>query len=187
MQIFHKLQPTSLASHTLPQSSMASTTGAHRTAIITGSLLSGAMLSLSLIAVPVLLDTTTQAPQLLHQWVRMYHYGHQVLPTMAVGASLLYAHTAIGARKEHQSKNHKSQWRVLALAAVVTVSMVPFTWLVMVPTNNELFRLQLASNTDVNTITFEATKDLVVSWSRMHLTRSLMPLVGAVLGIAATV
>ncbi|OIW25638.1 DUF1772-domain-containing protein [Coniochaeta ligniaria NRRL 30616] len=163
-----------------------STTAAHRVALVTGSLLSGAMLSLSLIAVPVLLDTTTQAPQLLHQWVRMYHYGHQVLPTMAVGTSLLYAYTAVGAQKKQQPRKNMSQWRILTLAALATVGMVPFTWLVMVPTNNQLFRLQLASKTDVNILTFEAARALVVSWSWMHLTRSLMPLVGAVLGAAAT-
>ena len=51
-------------------------------------------MSLSLMAIPVLLDTTTQAPQFFHQWVRMYHYGHQVLPTIAISTFLLYNYTA---------------------------------------------------------------------------------------------
>jgi hypothetical protein len=164
-----------------------STTGAHRTALITGSLLSGAMLSLSLISVPVLLDTTTQAPQLFHQWVRMYHYGHQVLPTMAVGTSLLYAYTASTIKKRQSKSDDSSKWHVLALAALATVSMVPFTWLVMVPTNNELFRLQRESVVNADVMGFEEARGLVVSWSWMHLTRSLLPLVGAVLGASATV
>jgi len=161
-------------------------TPAHHIALVTGPLLSGAMLSLSLVAVPVLLDTTTQAPQLLHQWVRMYHYGHQVLPTMAVGTSLLYAYTAKTVEQQSKSQ-HLSQRRLLTLAALATVSMVPFTWLVMVPTNNELFRLQAASVMNADIIGFKGVRKLVVSWSWMHLTRSLMPLAGAVLGAAASV
>lgn len=164
---------------------MSFTTQAHHTALVVGSLLSGAMLSLSLIAVPVLLDTTTQAPQLLHQWVRMYHYGHQALPTMAVGTSLLYAYTAAHIEKSQRRVQYRPRWQVLALAALATVSMVPFTWLVMVPTNNKLFQLQEASKTDAHIATFEVARDLIVSWSWMHFTRSVMPLVGAVLGAGA--
>lgn len=178
-----------------------STTAAssHPTALITGSLFSGAMLSLSLVAVPVLLDTTAAAPQLLYQWTRMYHYGHLALPTTAVATALLYAHAARRAKKEDaaarqsRSKPHNSssapRWQLLALAAAATLAMVPFTSLVMVPTNNELFRLQresvMASSADV--VGFAEVRRLVVSWSWMHLARSLMPLAGAVLGAVASV
>ncbi|KAI0595127.1 hypothetical protein F4775DRAFT_595616 [Biscogniauxia sp. FL1348] len=157
-----------------------STTGAQATAVITGSFLSGAMMSLSLMAVPVLLDSTTQAPQLFHQWTRMYHYGHQVLPTMAVGTLLLHGYTALRRRAAKRS------WGIFLLAGIITVSMLPFTWLVMVPTNNELFRLETVSRTDPAVMTIENAKELVVKWSWMHFTRSLMPLTGAILGTLGT-
>lgn len=132
------------------------------------------MLSLNAITVPVVLDTTVQAQQLLQQWTRMYHYGHQVLPTMAVGTFLLYSYAA--------SKKKNKSWGAFALAGIATVSMVPFTWLVMVPTNNELFRLELASRTNPAVIETAKAVELVVKWNQMHFTRALMPLVGAFLG-----
>lgn len=40
------------------------------------------MMSLSGIAVSVLLETAVDAPQSLYAWTRMYHYGHLALPKM---------------------------------------------------------------------------------------------------------
>lgn len=137
-------------------------------------------MSLSLMAIPVLLDTTTQAPQLFHQWVRMYHYGHQVLPTMAVGTFLLYTYTSI------KKRSAKKSWAVFTLAGVTTLSILPFTWIFMVPTNNELFRLEAVSKAEPLVKGIGEAKELVVKWGWLHFTRSLLPLIGAVLGTIAT-
>jgi Domain of unknown function (DUF1772) len=137
------------------------------------------MTSLSLMAVPVCLDTTTHAPQLFHQWARMYHYGHQVLPTMAVGTFLLYSYVSL------KKRAGKKSWGTFALAGLTTLSMVPFTWIFMVQTNNELFRLREVSKTDPLVMGVSEAKDLVVTWSWLHLTRSLMPLTGAIIGTIA--
>ena len=136
-------------------------------------------MSLSLMAIPVLLDTTSQAPQLFHQWVRMYHYGHQVLPTLAIGTFLLYSYTSVKKRKT------KKSWGLFALAGVTTLSMLPFTWIFMVPTNNELFRLEGVSKTEPLVKGIIEAKELVVRWSWLHFTRSLLPLAGAVMGTVA--
>nr|A0A411PQQ5.1 RecName: Full=Anthrone oxygenase AgnL2; AltName: Full=Agnestins biosynthesis cluster protein L2 [Paecilomyces divaricatus]QBG38886.1 anthrone oxidase [Paecilomyces divaricatus] len=155
-----------------------STTSAQATAVVTGSFLSGAMISLSLMAVPVLLDTTTEPTQLFFQWRRMYHYGHQVLPTMAVATTLLYAYTASKRRRAQ-----KPSWAVFALAGTITVSMIPFTWLCMVPTNNVLFGLEAATRLgEPSGMGIEEAQALLVKWSWLHFTRSLMPLMGAILG-----
>ncbi|KAB8067110.1 hypothetical protein BDV29DRAFT_196689 [Aspergillus leporis] len=137
----------------------------------------GAMMSLSLMAVPVLLDTTMEAAQLYHQWTRMYHYGHQVLPTMAVTTFLLYGYTAVKRRRAGRP------WGIFVLAGLTTLSMLPFTWLVMVPTNNELFRREKLGLSDVSILEIDDAKALVVKWSRMHLARCLMPLAGAIVGM----
>ncbi|KAH8589376.1 hypothetical protein B0O99DRAFT_337691 [Bisporella sp. PMI_857] len=157
-----------------------STTGLQATAVLTGSFLSGAMMALSVMAVPVLLDTTTDAPQLFFQWTRMYHYGHLMLPTMAVGTFLLYTYTSI------KKRSAKKPWKIFTLAGITTLSMVPFTWLVMVPTNNELFRLQKVSLLEPSVKTITEAKELVVKWSWMHLSRSFMPLAGALIGTIGT-
>ncbi|KAJ0120540.1 uncharacterized protein J7T55_015269 [Diaporthe amygdali] len=155
-------------------------TGIQTTALVTGSFLSGAMMSLSFIAVPVLLETTRDAPQLLTAWTRTYHYGHLALPTMSVGTFLLYIYAA------RASKKGKGRSRgILAAAGVATVAMVPFTWAFMLPTNDELFRLQAASVTEPGVAGFDAVREMVTSWSWMHVMRSLMPLVGAILGASA--
>ena len=139
------------------------------------------MMSLCLVAVPVLLDTTTEAAQLFVQWARMYYYGHRIMPAMAVGTSLLYGHTCTQKRGAHKP------WGLFALAGVTTVSIAPFTWIFMVPTNNELFRLESASKAEPLVLGIPAAKALVVKWTWLHFTRSLLPLVGAILGSAGTI
>jgi hypothetical protein len=134
------------------------------------------MMSLSLMAVPVFLDTTTQPSQLFHQWARMYHYGHQVLPTMAVATFLLYAYAAICKRAAKNSRV------MLVLAGATTLSMLPFTWVFMVPTNNTLFRLEVESKSALVASLGEA-QELLKTWSWLHFVRSLLPLTGALLGL----
>ena len=139
-------------------------------------------MSLSLIAIPVFLDTTTASPQLFHQWVRMYHYGHQVLPTMAVGTFLLYSYNALKALRNRQKKPSKKGWGIFALAGITTISMLPFTWIFMVPTNSELFRLEEVSKGQPGVMGIKGGKELVVKWAWLHVARSLLPLAGAVVG-----
>lgn len=137
-------------------------------------------MSLSLMAVPVLLDTTTHAPQLFHEWTRMYHYGHQVLPTMAVGTFMLHGYTAL------RRRGAKRSWGIFLLAGITTISMLPFTWLIMVPTNNELFRLEAVSRAEPTVMGIEGARELVVRWTWMHFARSLLPLAGAIMGTLGT-
>jgi hypothetical protein len=147
------------------------------------------MMSLAVMAIPVFLDTATGSPQLFHQWARMYHYGHQVLPGMAIGTFLLY--TYAGFRKRRAGKINL--WRVLMLAGLVTVSIIPFTLLIMKPTNDELFRLesvtrvpQTGENTGVGVMDIKEARGLVVNWALMHFTRSTFPLIGAIIGTIGT-
>ncbi|KAF2234846.1 DUF1772-domain-containing protein [Viridothelium virens] len=150
------------------------------TAVVTGAFLSGTMMSLSLVAVPVLLDTTTEASQLFSQWARMYHYGHRVLPAMAICTLVLYGYTCIGRRSARRT------WGLFALAGLTTVSMIPFTWIFMVPTNDRLFGLEAASKVEPLVSELSQAQELVVKWTRLHLMRSLFPLAGAILGALGT-
>ena len=140
---------------------------------------SGAMMSLSLMAVPVFLETTSKSSQLFYQWTRMYHYGHQVLPGMAITTLALYGYAAFSRRAT------KRAWIVYALAGIITISMLPFTWIFMVPTNNTLFRLEV-ENRAASLSSIDYAQDLVRHWSWLHLLRSLFPLAGAALGLTAT-
>ena len=102
------------------------------------------------------------------------------MPTMSVGTCFLYAY--ITAKRYTARKS----WRVFALSGTTTVLMVPFTWFLMSPVNNQLFGLKTLGETDPHGVGIDETKKLVVIWWWLHLTRSLFPLLGAVIGSVGT-
>lgn len=130
--------------------------------------------------VPVFLDTATGSAQLLAQWARMYHYGHQIMPTIAVCTLLLYSHTSLERRRSQRP------WRLLVLAGIVTVSIAPFTWIFMEPTNNELFRLGAATQAQPTELEGSEAIELVLRWTFLHFARSLLPLIGTIMGVIGT-
>ncbi len=133
------------------------------------------MFSLSAIAVPVFLDTNTDSGQLVRQWSRTYHYGHIILPAFCIATCSLYAYASFSRRKD---------WKLYAAAGVTTIAMVPFTWVVMTPTNNTLFGLEDAAlSADQEALAdLDAVRELVIRWSWLHATRSFFPLFGAIVG-----
>lgn len=136
-------------------------------------------MSLSLMTIPLFLDTNTQTPHMLHQWVRLYHYGHLLLPSMSVATLSLYAYVALNKRASG------APWASYAMAGVVTVGMIPFTLIVMLPTNNTLFELEGGVKISAAVTSLDYVRELVTKWGRMHLVRSLFPLLGATLGFNA--
>ncbi|KAI1350363.1 DUF1772-domain-containing protein [Xylaria sp. FL0043] len=148
----------------------------HATALVTGSLLSGTMMALSTIAVPVIVDTADSAPLLFRQWARMYYYGHKFLPSIGIATLSLYIYAAT---KRYGAGR---PWGMLALAGITTASMVPFTWIAMSSGNDNLFRLEAASRTTSTVIGIEEAKGLVVTWAWLHLVRTLFPLMGTITG-----
>ncbi|KAJ5546957.1 hypothetical protein N7494_004542 [Penicillium frequentans] len=145
--------------------------GIQAAAVIAGSFLSGAMMSISMITVPVLLDTSTQSGQLLDQFMSLYNLGHKIMPTLSVCTCAMYMFVA------GKKRTAGLPWSIYALAAATTISMVPFTTLVMVPTNDTLFALHASSENAL-----EEVRGLIVRWQWMHVARSLFPLTGAVVG-----
>ncbi|KUI60092.1 Conidial yellow pigment biosynthesis polyketide synthase [Cytospora mali] len=87
-------------------------------------------------SVPVFLDTNTDAGHLLRQWVRLYHYGN------IYNACHMRDHL-----RDLCVHGTGQPWVLIryALAAATPLAMVPFTWLVMAPTNNALFGLEASS------------------------------------------
>lgn len=134
----------------------------------------GAMMSLSAFVIPVLFDTNASPEHIVRQWVRLYHYGHIYLPALCIATCGIYG---ISAR---QCARSGRKWRAYGYAALSTISMVPFTWVIMTPTNTTLFELDNSNSaTDLAYV-----KGLLVKWAWMHVTRSLSPLLGAYLGFA---
>jgi hypothetical protein len=147
------------------------------------TLFTGAMLSICLLSIPILLDTNTNANHLIVQWVRLYHYGHLLLPSLSVATCSTYLYTAISKRTSPKLSSSKS-WVAYLGAGAATVAIIPFTLAVMVPTNDKLF--QLNENIEVAegqaVATLESVQMLVRTWAKMHFARSLFPLFGAIIG-----
>jgi hypothetical protein len=62
-------------------------------------------------------------------------------------------------------------------AAVLTFSMVPFTWIAMTSTNDAMFTLARE-----DAVGWDVAQGLVVRWAYLHAFRSLFPLFGATCG-----
>ena len=135
-------------------------------------------MSLSTIVIPVFLDTDTESTRLVRQWARLYHHGHLYMPAVSVAAIGLYGYVALRKRA-----SNRKQWLIYAAAGATTITMVPFTWLMMVPTNNTLFRLEALASATASAVDLSTVQELVVRWAWLHVVRSVFPLVGAILGL----
>ncbi|PKS08415.1 hypothetical protein jhhlp_005126 [Lomentospora prolificans] len=148
-------------------------------AIVMGALLSGAMVCISILTVPVILQTSTHSSQLLTQWVRMFYYGHIQMPSTALATFALYCFITL------RRRSSGLPWKAHLAAGLVTLAIVPYTLMFMLTTNNTLFDLE-AKGRITDTISLEDAKELVVTWNWLHAVRSMLPLVGALIGSWAT-
>ncbi len=135
-------------------------------------------MSLSLVSVPVIRDTATDARHLGKQWARLFHQGHRIFPAMAVATSLIYGYTAATT----------GRW-TFALAAVANVSIAPFTRVFMMATERQLSQLAPESSQRSQLDAAEMlirVKGLVTNWAWLHFVRALLPLAGTMVAISAT-
>ncbi|KAL4917421.1 hypothetical protein BDW62DRAFT_201853 [Aspergillus aurantiobrunneus] len=153
--------------------------GVEAIAVITGSFLSGAMMSVYLLAVPSLFETTTDPGHLLRHWSRIFLNGHIKGPIICVTTTALYGLASITKYAAGQP------WGVFATAGLTTISMVPFTLTLMAPTNNALFRLE-GEVSKGNTPAWSDAERLVRTWNRFNATRAFFPLIGAIMGLLGT-
>ena len=135
------------------------------------------MVCLSVLVVPVYLETISDPTQLLRQWARMYHYGSIYAPALSIAACGLYGYLAL--RKDRNSQQRRS----FISAAVATAAIIPFTLIVMAPTNNTLHSLEVSAVSGTAEPELSVVQNLVVRWAWLHLARSIFPFVGVYLGL----
>lgn len=136
------------------------------------------MFSLSIIMIPVLLETNSTADGLVRQWKRLYHYGHICMPTMAVSVTGLYGFAAARC-----FSSGSANWKSNAAAGALTIGIVPFTLLVMAPTNDALFATRAPILSPAHALeNLAEVQRLIMKWVWLHAVRSVFPLVGAVVG-----
>lgn len=135
------------------------------TAFLTSSL-AGVISSISTIAVPSALSTSSTNDALLRQWKLIYDRGSKQNATIAALAGL--AHGAVAYLRWKRGADSMSSM----LAALFTIGIVPYTYAVMLPTNKQLFR---AASKDEKR---EDVKKVVARWGWLNGIRALLPMIG---------
>ena len=141
----------------------------------------------------------TPIPHLTHQWLDLYERGKILFPSLALVASLANAYLAWTLRNVPTRTSVGYCWSTLYVTAIVTtMSIVPWTLLVMTNTNKQL----RSHATRDDAALAEGIKGMVMSeeekakraredanvpallqrWSKMNFCRGLFPFVGAVIG-----
>lgn len=131
----------------------------------------GAIMSLYLLTIPVLLETSRTSADLLKQWNLIFGKGHKQGPLISLATGCMHFFVA-----------WRSGTLLYAVAGATTIAMVPYTWIFMRNINSSLF----AANgwTDaIKETSGGRIRGLVASWSRYNAVRALFPLSGAIVGV----
>lgn len=141
----------------------------------THGLVPGFMLSMGAIAVPTMLDTNQSATQLLNQFKCFFGHGHRYAAPTVLVAALLHAFTSWKKRVSGKA------WKLSAIAAVITALPWPYTGLFLAPINQTMFRWRAGTTT----VPLSSVQEKFRQWNRLHVLRSMFPLAGALVGLAA--
>ncbi|KAL2812896.1 DUF1772-domain-containing protein [Aspergillus cavernicola] len=154
--------------------------------------LSGNIAALSLIAVPALTTSRRedQAPPklLVKQWRNMYEAGKTQNPPIAATTAAAFFYLAWSVREGGPLFRQATYSRagLYSTAAVLTLSIVPYTFVAMRTTNGSL--LDLASSpTEFSERATTASGTLLDRWGFLNGIRSILPLAGGLMGMAAAV
>ena len=129
-------------------------------ALVAAAAFTGAAVYINVAEQPARLRLAT--PDLLTEWKPSYARGLQMQVTLVAVSTILSVLAAFVA----------GDWRWLIGGALIALN-IPFTLLIILPTNNVLKATDPAAAD-------ERTRDLIEQWGRLHAVRSL-------LGLAATV
>ncbi|KAG7091763.1 hypothetical protein E1B28_008165 [Marasmius oreades] len=159
---------------------------------ISGSaFVAGSIISISVISAPVLLTPTSffSTAHAALQWKHLYTRGATLMPPLALVASLAHFYLAWKAHTlESVISSSRSLTRLYMTAGALTIGIVPWTLLVMAPTNDALIRKAVDSPTEAavaSSKTYE-TEDLMEKWITLNFVRGLFPLAGTVAALYAT-
>ncbi|KAK0104865.1 hypothetical protein ONS95_005131 [Cadophora gregata] len=154
--------------------------------ITASSTLTGVLLSLSYISIPALLSVDLPETHLIDLWRTVYFRGFRLSPPLAVPSGLAcLASAMLSSQVDSRSTSY------LLTAALLNLSVVPYTILFVSPTNKKLMAkgATLAKKStekniqntrdDMNSI--EETRMLCARWAALNYGRMLLPLGGMVL------
>jgi Domain of unknown function (DUF1772) len=133
-------------------------------------------MGISIIVVPAIIESSTDPLHTMLIWRGMYERGKGSNPKIAAATLLSYAFAAYDAR------SRGLPWVGYLGAGLFTLAIVPFTLILMTPTNNKLLQSAAAQEKE---LLMQPTTQLVETWSQMNFARGCLPLAGAFLGLWA--
>ncbi|OTB01082.1 hypothetical protein M426DRAFT_14800 [Hypoxylon sp. CI-4A] len=134
----------------------------------------GSIGALSICAIPAILQTGATTDGLLRGWHTQFSRGMYMIPTTGAFVALNYIYLAY----RHRAEN--LEWRGFAAGALSNLLLIPFT-LVFIGGINEKM-ISAASGTG-KSLSQEATRQLIGKWGNLSAVRTVMPLMGAALGL----
>ncbi|TDZ66056.1 Monooxygenase hypC [Colletotrichum trifolii] len=156
-----------------PQITMTQLGLANNIATATGLLgcawYAGAVQSLSIFSIPAILETTSEPSHALKLWQAIYWRGHALGPRVAAVTCLSLAYSA------YDRHSRGLAWRAFAVAGLLGLSIVPYTRLLMAPTNDKM----LAGAQGLAALEWPETRSLLARWQVLNFARSFFHIAGA--------
>ena len=109
----------------------------------------------------------------------MYDLGLALGPATAVLACATLGYTSYA---KYSFDPTSGDWQGLAIAALGTVSIVPFTWIFLLPIN-ALLLAEYDKKAEQRAMTEAQVKDTVAKWGNINLYRSILPLLSVIFGL----
>ncbi|KAK7420169.1 hypothetical protein QQZ08_010525 [Neonectria magnoliae] len=141
------------------------------TGIVGSAWSSGAIASISIVGIPAALIAPS-APAVI--WAEFFARGVALMPKIAVTTAGAYLYAA------YDTRQRGGNWKGFVVGAALAVAIVPYTLVFMAGTNDLLH----AAAKDMGAFSQEEVKKLVGRWGVLNLGRSVLPLVGAGVGLA---
>ena len=150
--------------------------------------LTGSILGISFFAVPTWLVAPNPLP--VRQWKVSFDRGKIINPALALVSAISYIYLSY---RLYGTLNHPKA-EMYGLSAMAPLVIFPYTIFGMMSTNRKLLKkhdemkgLDVGEKaTEVGLAKGESTKELIDRWGMLNLGRGMFPLVGAVLGLWAT-
>jgi hypothetical protein len=171
--------------------------------IFTSATTVGLSLGFSLWAIPRILESPV--PLMLRQWAKMFNFGKAVMVPIVLVSSISYYYLAY---KAWPTRSVSSKANAYLLAGTLCIAFIPFTLLLIEPTNKALFAklaesdgmLGAAAGTDSEFEVFkqaggaqfgakwqDSAKQLVDYWGTINLGRALLVGVASVAALAVSI
>jgi len=157
---------------------MSFTTSFH-TDIIFHRFSSGLILGISVSGIPALLINPSTS-SMLTQWAHMFNAGKALMPKIAGIAAITHFSTA------YLQYKTRSPWIVSVASGILSLSIVPYTVLYMVPTTiDPLLRMlsEIRVQGGQEKVVEGAARRLVDTWGTQNFFRGLLPLAGSILAL----